>query len=88
MTYSPEDVAVMYETMTGEEIAALTGLALLKVYELAREGGADIRPRGHRPVLESPGLDVLQEMLANASQREVAEQLGVSKRTVQRWLGK
>lgn len=38
MTYSPEDVAVMYETMTGEEIAALTGLALLKVYELAPEG--------------------------------------------------
>ena len=31
---------------------------------------------------------MLQEMLANASQREVAEQLGVSKRTVQRWLGK
>ena len=86
--YSPEEIVAMYADMTGPEIAALTGIALLTVYNIIREEGGDVRPPGHRPVLVSPGVEVLEQMLAEHSQREVGELLGVSKRTIQRWMGK
>lgn len=60
----------------------------MDVYAMVREAGIEVRPPGHRPVLESPGIEALEQMLLMHSQREVAEMLGVSKTTVQRWLGK
>jgi hypothetical protein len=86
---TPAEVASMYEEMPGTDIHAQTGLKYWQIYAALRSVGAEVKPRGRRPVLKSPGKDELEKLFATGySQQGVATLFGVSKRTVQRWLGK
>lgn len=86
--FTPEDIAALYsEDHTAEEIVSLTGWKLYLVYQTLHELEVDMRPRGHRPYLENPGLEYLHTLQDQGySQQGMADLLGVSKRTIQRWL--
>lgn len=88
--YTTEELASLYEKNSAEKIAEITGIKLYQVYLVLRDAGVEIRPRGHRPILENPGKEFLENImhLENLSQQGLAERQGVSKRTIQRWLGK
>lgn len=87
--FTPKDVALLYDKLPATEINRRTGLKLHRVYAMLEESGTVRKSRGRRPVLISPGKDILEGLLAaGKSQRSIAKKLHVSRRTVQRWLAR
>ncbi len=84
--YSPSEIAAMYAFFPGTEIHRRTGIKFNQIYKVLRQADVEIQPRGRRPVLVNPGKETLSELLLSKSQTAVADEFGVSKRTVQRWL--